>query len=95
MEMLDETSRNFLQMEGTRNLNQTRLAPNFNDKTHYIVHSSNLRFYMEQGLVLKKLHRGIKFFQSNWLKPYIEMNTRKRIAATSDFEKSFFKLLVG
>lgn len=95
MEMLDEKSKQILYHDGVNNLRQIRLAPNFFDKCHYVIHSSNLRFYLEQGLQLRKIHRGIRFFHSKWMKPYIEMNTMKRMAATSDFEKAFFKLLVS
>ena len=35
----------------------------------------------------------MEFKQEAWLKSYIEFNTNKRKAATSDFEKDFFKLL--
>lgn len=34
------------------------------------------------------------FNHSNWLKPYIELNTKLQTAAAqSDFEKDFFKLM--
>ena len=42
---------------------------------------------------LNKIHRGIKLIESDWLKPYIDLNTKLRAAATSDFEKDFFKLM--
>ena len=94
LDMLDNTSKSFLESEGCKTFKQTRLAPNVRDKTKYVCHISNLKFYMQQGLILKKIHRGVKFYQCQWLKPYIDLNTQKRIAATSDFEKAFFKLLV-
>lgn len=92
--MLDDHAKQLLESEGSTNFKQTRLAPNFFDKKEYVCHVSNLKFYMEQGLVLLKIHRILRFKHSKWLQPYIEMNTVKRMAATSDFEKSFFKLLV-
>ena len=46
-------------------------------------------------MVLTKVHRGIKFYQCPWLKPYIDFNTEKRKKATSKQEKNFFKLLVN
>ena len=34
-----------------------------------------LKQALTHGLVLKKVHRVIKFNQEIWLKPYIDMNT--------------------
>ena len=39
---------------------------------------------LKHGLVLKKVHRVIKFVQSAWLKPYIMKNTILRMAAKND-----------
>ena len=44
-------------------------------------------------MILKKVHRGIKFYQSPWMKPYIRKNTNLRKKALSSFEKDFFKLM--
>ena len=48
---------------------------------------------VNHGLVLKKVHRVIKFNQKPWLKPYIDMNTELRQKAKNDSEKDFFKLM--
>ena len=35
----------------------------------------------------------VQFNQETWLKEYIDMNTKLRTKAKSDFEKDFFKLM--
>ena len=57
------------------------------------MHIKALRYYLEKGMKLKKVHNGVKFKQSAWLKPWIDFNTSKRKEAKSDFEKDMFKLM--
>src|SRR5678815_2328755 len=70
-----------------------KLIPNLNDKEKYVVHYENLKLYESLGLKIKKIHRGIRFEESAWLKNYINLNTDLRTKATNDFEKDFFKLM--
>ena len=42
---------------------------------------------------LLRVHRVVAFHQKPWLKSYIDLNTRLRQLAKSDFEKDFFKLM--
>ena len=58
-----------------------------------VVHIRTLKQALNNGLVLKKVHRTIEFNQEAWLKPYIDMNTELRKKAKNDFEKDFFKLM--
>ena len=55
-----------------------KLVANLHDKTEYVIHIRNLKQALNHGLVLKKVHRVIKFNQNAWLKPYIDMNTDLR-----------------
>lgn len=72
-----------------------KLVANLHDKEKYVVHYVNLKKYLARGLKLKKIHRVLKFTQSPWLRAYVEKNTACRAAASTDFEKDFFKLMVN
>ena len=52
-------------------------------KKNYVVYYRNLKYYLSQGLILKKVHRILEFKQSAWMKPYIDCNTQKRKEATN------------
>ena len=44
---------------------------------------------------LTKVHKILKFKQSNWLKEYVEFNTKKRQESTDEFNKKFLKLVIN
>ena len=70
-----------------------KLIPNLRHKNNYVIHYRNLIQCLRLGMKLKKIHRGIKFFESAWLKPYIDKNVILRTQAKNEFEKDFFKLM--
>ena len=70
-----------------------KLICSIEDKEKYVIHIRALKQALNHGLKLKKVHRVIQFIQKDWLKPYIDINTKLRKKAKNDFEKDFFKLM--
>ena len=52
-----------------------KLVTNLYDKTEYVIYIRNLKELLSHELVLKEVHRLIKFNQFAWLKPYIDIST--------------------
>ena len=68
-----------------------KFVANWYDKAEYIIHIWNLKQALNHRLILKKVHRLIKFNQKTWLKQSI--NSKIRQKAKNNFEKDFFKLM--
>ena len=47
--------------------------------------------YLSFGMKLSKIHRVLKFKQSNWIKKYIDFNTKMRMNAANEI----FKLMIN
>ena len=71
-----------------------KLISNLGNKTNYVVHYKNRQLHLSLGMKLTKSHRVLKFKQSDQMKKYIKY-IRKRMNATNDFEKYFFKLMIN
>ena len=72
-----------------------KLTPNLGNKSNYVLHYRNLQLYLSLGMKLIKIHRVLKFKQSDWMKKYIGFSTKKRANAANSFEKDFFKLMIN
>ena len=71
------------------------LRQTFHPKKHYVVHYRNLKFFVEQGIKVTKIHHSIKFQQSKWLAKYVDLNTTERQEASSKLDQDFFKLMTN
>ena len=74
-------------------IKNTKLAPNLFNKRKLVVDIETLMFALSQGAVLRRIHRGVRFEQCAWMKPYIDHNTAKRKKTTCEFVKAQCKLL--
>ena len=72
-----------------------KLIQNLGNKSNYVLHYGILQLYLSLGIKLTKIHRVLKFKQSDWMKKYINFNTEKRTKAANSFEKYFFKLKIN
>ena len=60
----------------------------------HVIYIRNLKQALNSGLVLKKVHKLIKFNQKAWLKSHIDMNTKlRKKKAKINFEQNFFNLM--
>ncbi len=91
-EMLSQHQRKLAEELGVK-LGGKKLCTTLQDKKKYVCHYRSLKKYIELGLVITKVHRVLQFEQSPWLKPYIELNTRLRIEASTNFGVSLAKLM--
>jgi len=66
-----------------------KLIADLGNKKYYVIHYRNFQQCIQNGLVLKKIHRGVQFLQKPWLNNYNDLNTLH----TNKSEKDFFKLM--
>ena len=55
-----------------------KLVPNFFNKKKYVLYCENLKLYLRLELNLKQIHHMLEFYQSQWLKPYVEFDPPKK-----------------
>ena len=82
-------------VEDTSQFNENFIK-NYNEESDEgcdVIHIRNLKEAINYGLVLKKVHRVIKFNQKDLLKPYIYLNNELRQRAKNNLEKKLFKLM--
>ena len=69
-----------------------KLVPNLGNKSKYVVHYRNLHLYLSSGMKLVKVHRILKFKQSDWLKKYVDFNPDKMKNGANSSEKDFLNI---
>ena len=70
-----------------------KLTPNLFSKKNYVCHIRNLILYKNLGVKITKIRRALKFDESPWLKPYIDLNTDLRTKAKNRSDYDTYKLM--
>jgi len=70
-----------------------KLGGTFLKKEKYVCHYKTLMYYVSKGLIVKNVHRVLKFKERNWMGEYILKNNQLRTHASTEFEKDFYKLM--
>lgn len=82
-----------MSFSGYKRIATEKLMGTFYEHKNYVVHFKNLKFYLTHGLTVSKIHRVLKFRQSDYLLKYINRNAELRKQAKNTFEKNLYKLL--
>ena len=70
-----------------------KLVPHLGNKDKYVLHYENLQLYLSLEMKLTKVHRILKFKQSDCLKKYIDFNTGKKDFLTLMNNSTFGKTM--
>ncbi|PKC57010.1 hypothetical protein RhiirA1_473165 [Rhizophagus irregularis] len=80
-------------MEKKNYISVEKLITHLGSRDEYVLHYSELQYYVKLGMVVDEIQKVLSFDQSPWLEPYISLNSNLRKKARNDFERDFFKLM--
>ena len=63
--MFSDYSKKVADEYGIKGGDVMKLVPNLGSKTNYVVHYKNLQLYLSLGMKLTKIHRELRFKQSD------------------------------
>ena len=66
-----------------------KLIPNLDNKTNYVLHYKNLQLYLSLEMTLTRIHKVLKFKQSNWMKNILILTLKKYQMLVIVFRKIF------
>ena len=70
-----------------------KLILDLSSEKNYKVYYKNLEYCMQLGIKVDKVHKILTFDEKNFLKEYIDLNTKLRKNSKNDLEKDLFKLV--
>ena len=74
-DMISKYCSDFANKHGIRVGEVNKLIPNLGNKKNYVMHYRDLQLYISLGMKMTKVHRVLKFEQSDWMKKYVYFNT--------------------
>ena len=92
--MLWKYCTDIIQKHGVKVGGVNKLIKNIGNKSKYVVHCRNLHLYLSLRMKLSKVHKVLKFKQSDWLKDTLILIQKKKSAANI-FEKKSFKMVIN
>jgi len=81
------------QFTGKHKYKENKLTSTFHDRKNYVCHILNLQLYLELGMKLKCIHRGVKFNQSPIIRDYVDLCTQKRATSKTKSRSNMWKLI--
>jgi len=87
----DFSKQALLNLENKPRYKDVKLVATLYNRMNYVVHFKNLKLYLQLGLKLRKIHKVLQFKQKNFIAPFIEKCTEKRMKACTKFEQDQFK----
>jgi hypothetical protein len=92
---LNGLSKIHVSSDGTIRHRTRKLIGTFRERKNYIVHFHSLQTYLRLGMKLKKVHKVLKFNQSDFMCSYITFISQLRSATTSKWMNTVLKLLAN
>lgn len=94
-EMLSNYARGALektQKKKSTSYKADKLSATFRPRERYVCHGVNLKFYLQMGMRIVKVHRIMTFTQEPFIRPYIDFCASMRAKSKSKSRSNIFKL---
>ena len=92
---LSPLQQTILRQLGRTNHKSRKLVGHFKKRTQYTLHYMNLKYYLQSGLILKKIHKCVQFRQDAFMTSFVKWVGQLRAQQTSKFNSSLFKSILN